>query len=153
MDTDQALHVEGDRLVDRTGATVLLRGLGLGGWMTMENFITGHPATEGQLRRAMRRTMGAEASDAFFDAFLTDFFGPDDADLLADLGVNALRVPFSYHHLEDDAAPFQVREEGLARLDRLVEVCASRGIYTILDLHSAPGYQNQNWHSDNPSHW
>src|SRR3712207_1915109 len=120
MDTDRAIHVDGNRLVDGTGATVLLRGFGLGGWMTMENFITGHPATEGQLRRALGRSMGAEASDAFFDAFLTDFFGEADADFLVSLGVNALRVPFSYHHLEDDAAPFQLKEEGFARLDRVV---------------------------------
>jgi endoglucanase len=153
MGTDRAIRVDGDRLVDGAGRTVLLRGFGLGGWMTMENFITGHPATEGQLRRAMRRTMGAEAADAFFDRFLTDFFAEADADHLAGLGVNALRVPFSYHHVEDDAAPFVLKEEGFARLDRVVEICASRGIYTILDLHSVPGYQNQNWHSNNPSHW
>ncbi len=153
MDDGRALRVAGDRLVDGSGRTVRLRGFGLGGWMTMENFITGHPGTEGQLRRAMRRSMGAEASAAFFESFLTDFFTEADADHLTGLGVNCLRVPFSYPHLEDDAAPFVLKEEGFARLERVVRICASRGIYTILDLHSAPGYQNQNWHSDNPSHW
>ncbi|KAL4886528.1 glycoside hydrolase superfamily [Aspergillus karnatakaensis] len=28
--------------------------------------------------------------------------------------------------------------------------CAKHNIYTILDLHSAPGGQNEDWHSDNP---
>ncbi|WP_298457357.1 glycoside hydrolase family 5 protein [uncultured Cellulomonas sp.] len=153
MDDRHAVRVQGDRLVDGDGATVLLRGFGLGGWMTMENFITGHPGTESQLRRAMRRSMGAEASEAFFDRLLTDFFGDADAAYLAGLGVTCLRVPFSYHHVEDDAAPFRLKESGFRRLDQVVDACAAHGIYTILDLHSAPGYQNQNWHSDNPSHW
>jgi aryl-phospho-beta-D-glucosidase BglC (GH1 family) len=25
-------------------------------------------------------------------------------------------------------------------------------IYTIIDLHAVQGYQNQDWHSDNPTH-
>jgi len=153
MIVEQALSVQGDRIIDGTGESVLLRGVGLGGWMTMENFITGYPGTESQQRRALSRVLGTNASDAFFERFLTDFFAEADADYLASIGVNCLRVPFSYHHFEDDAAPFKLHEQGFRRLDRVIELCASRGIYTILDLHAAPGYQNQNWHSDNPSHW
>ena len=153
MSVARPLSVGGDKIIDDTGTPVLLRGLGLGGWMAMENFITGYPGTESQQRRALTRVLGAEASNAFFERFLTDFFAEADADYLASLGVNCLRVPFSYHHFEDDAAPFTLKEQGFARLDSVIELCAAAGIYTILDLHAAPGYQNQNWHSDNPSHW
>ncbi|GAA4428025.1 hypothetical protein GCM10023169_28700 [Georgenia halophila] len=149
----RALRTQRDRIVDGAGATTRLRGFGLGGWMTMENFITGHPATESQTRRALRRVLGEDAYEAFFDTFHTGFFAEDDADYLAWLGVNCLRVPFSYHHFEDDAAPFQLKEEGFRRLDRVVRLCGERGIYTVLDLHAAPGSQNQHWHSDNPTHW
>ena len=40
-----------------------------------------------------------------------------------------------------------------ARRDSPISPCAKAGIYTILDLHALPGYQNQHWHSDNPTHW
>jgi aryl-phospho-beta-D-glucosidase BglC (GH1 family) len=30
----------------------------------------------------------------------------------------------------------------------VVEACAAEGIYTILDMHTFPGGQNQGWHSD-----
>ncbi|MBO1752539.1 glycoside hydrolase family 5 protein [Actinotalea sp. BY-33] len=150
---DPRIRVDGPRLRDGSGQEVLLRGVGLGGWMTMENFITGHPATESQMRRAVGRVLGDEAAEAFFDAFLTEFFTEADAALLASLGMNCVRVPFSYFHLEDDAAPFVIKESGLRRLDQAVEACAAHGIYTILDLHAVPGYQNQHWHSDNPSGW
>lgn len=148
-----ALSVSGDRFGDAAGSPVRLRGFGLGGWMTMENFITGYPATESQMRRAVRRVLGEDGYRAFFDRFLTDFFGPADAAHLASLGLNCLRVPFSYHHFEDDAAPFELKESGFRRLDQVVRACAEAGIYTVLDLHAAPGHQNQNWHSDNPTHW
>lgn len=33
----------------------------------------------------------------------------------------------------------------------MFQQCARHGIYTILDLHAAPGGQNQDWHCDNPT--
>ena len=45
MTTHSWIRTEGTRLVDEAGQTVLLHGVGLGGWMNMENFITGYPAT------------------------------------------------------------------------------------------------------------
>ncbi|KAI0919703.1 Endo-1,4-beta-xylanase 5 [Taiwanofungus camphoratus] len=35
------LKVVGTKIVDEDGQEVALRGAGLGGWMTMENFIAG----------------------------------------------------------------------------------------------------------------
>jgi hypothetical protein len=49
--------------------------------------------------------------------------------------------------------PFELKEEGFELLDRAIDRCARHGIYTIVDLHAAPGFQNQHWHSDNPTHW
>jgi aryl-phospho-beta-D-glucosidase BglC (GH1 family) len=147
------LRVDGTRLVDSSGTPVLLRGIGLGGWMNMENFITGYPATESQQRRALRKVLGPAAYEAFFDTFLTGFFGGDDAAYLASLGMNAIRIPFSYRHFEDDDRPFELKEEGFRQLDRVVRLCADAGIHSILDLHAVPGRQNQHWHSDNPTHW
>ncbi|WP_026877647.1 glycoside hydrolase family 5 protein [Jiangella gansuensis] len=144
--------VDGDRLADEAGRTILLRGVGLGGWMNMENFITGYPGTESQHRAALLAALGPEGYQRFFDRFLDEFFDDADARFLADLGVNALRVPFSYRHFEDDDRPFELKHEGFRRLDRVVDACARHGIHTILDLHAAPGHQNQNWHSDNPTH-
>jgi len=33
------LRVDGEKIVDEDGKTVILRGAGLGGWMNMENFM------------------------------------------------------------------------------------------------------------------
>lgn len=42
--------------------------------------------------------------------------------------------------------------EGFKHLDRVIEICAAEGIYTIIDLHTAPGGQNGGWHCDSAIH-
>jgi endoglucanase len=153
MDNGTAsLRVQGNRIVDGEGNEVVLRGFGLGGWMNMENFITGYPANEEAQREAVRAVLGEERYEHFFDRFLEHFFTEDDARFIRSLGLNLLRLPVNYRHLEDDMRPFEIKEEGFRHLDRVVELCAQHEIYTIIDLHALPGYQNQHWHSDNPTH-
>ena len=146
------LRVNGEAIVDGEGNRVVLRGVGLGGWMNMENFITGYPATESQMRASVMAVLGPERSARFFDRLLTRFFEDGDAALLADLGVNCVRIPVNYRHFERDERPFELREEGFERLDGVVRLCAEHGIYSVIDLHAVPGCQNQHWHSDNPTH-
>ncbi len=153
MDDAVFLHTDGPRLVTRARQPVTLRGVGLGGWMNMENFITGYPSTESVHRHALRRTLGEDNYHAFFDRLLDVFFTDDDAAFLASLGLNCVRIPVNYRHFEDDMAPFELLEEGFARLDRVIDACARHGLYSIIDLHALPGFQNQHWHSDNPTHW
>ncbi|KAK9418889.1 putative Glycoside hydrolase family 5 domain-containing protein [Seiridium unicorne] len=40
------------------------------------------------------------------------------------------------------------KKDGFTTLDRIIQRCAKYNLYVILDLHSAPGGQNQDWHSD-----
>ncbi len=138
------IRVDGQRLADESGNTVLLTGFGLGGWMNLENFIMGYPGSEQEIRRLMREAMGDEAYRAFFDEFLDGFFGDADAALLASLGLNSVRLAVNHRHLEDDS--------GFARLDRVITILARHGLHSIIDLHALPGGQNEHWHSDNPTH-
>src|SRR4051794_29001239 len=117
--SQSVLRVEGGAIVDGEGGRVLLRGVGLGGWMNMENFITGYPATESQMRAAVAAVRGPARWAPFFDRLLTRFFGAGAAQLLAALGVNCGRPPVNYRHFERDDRPFELREEGFERLDRV----------------------------------
>jgi len=119
--------------------------------MNMENFITGFPANENAFRQVVYRALGPEKADFLFERYLEYFFTEQDACFIRSLGLNLVRLPFNYRHFEDDMNPMAIREAGLKQLDRVVKICADHEIYTILDLHAAAGYQNQDWHSDNPS--
>jgi len=142
------LKVSGNKIVDGDGHEVILKGAGLGGWMNMENFITGYPGHENGMRRAVKKVLGQEKYDYFFDKLLEYFFTDADAKAFKELGLNCLRLPFNYRHFEDDLNPGVFIEQGFKQLDRVVQICADHGIYTILDLHAAPGGQNIDWHSD-----
>ena len=80
------IRVDGTKLVDGDGKEVILRGAGLGGWMkyviitillplrlylniyfSMENFITGYPGCEFQIREELANVIGQEKSEFFFD--------------------------------------------------------------------------------------
>ena len=52
----------------------------------------------------------------------------------------------------DDLNPTVIKQSGFRLVDRIVDLCAGEGIYTVLDLHTFPGGQNQGWHSDSGIH-
>ncbi|KAL2831037.1 putative glucanase [Aspergillus pseudoustus] len=145
------LQVKGSQIVDGNGTPVVLRGSALGGWLNMENFLTGFPGHESGVRAAMREAMGDESYEYFYDRWLYHFFTEADAKLFSSLGLNCLRLPFNHRHLEDDMNPRVLKESGFKHLDRVIDLCASYQIFTILDMHTVPGAQNQDWHSDNPT--
>ncbi|KAL4974275.1 putative glucanase [Aspergillus desertorum] len=147
------LRVDGNKVVDNNGNEVILRGAAIGGWMNMENFITGYPAHESQHRAAMLKVLGPEKYEFFFDKWLEYFFTEADAKFFAGLGLNCIRIPFNYRHFEDDMNPRVFKEGGFRHLDRVVKLCAKHNIYTILDMHTTPGGQNPDWHSDNPTNY
>jgi endoglucanase len=153
MSSEGPLRTAGRSITTADGAPVLLRGVCLGGGLNMENYATGFPATETLGREAMRRALGEEGYRRFFDRFLDVYYGEEDAALLAAHDMNCVRVPINYRHFEDDMQPFELKEEGFRLLDRVIERGARHGVYTMIDLHALPGYQNQMWHCNNPTHW
>jgi aryl-phospho-beta-D-glucosidase BglC (GH1 family) len=146
------ISTSGTHFLDPAGEEILLRGVCLGGWLNMENFITGYSANESLMRREVGRVLGADRSDAFFERLLQRFFGDADAAFLGDSGFNLVRIAVGYKHFEDDARPFEIKQDGFRHLDRAIEALARNGVYSIVDLHSLPGSQNHHWHSDNPTH-
>lgn len=152
IDRTAWLRVQGTRIVDGNGKQIQIRGIGLAGWLLMENYITGFPGHEDGQQTSVEQVLGPELTAVFYDRFIEHFFTEADAAYLASLGINTVRVPFHYKFFESDDTPFEIRPEGFRHLDRLVEQCAKHGIYTMLDLHAVPGAQNQDWHSDNATH-
>ncbi len=142
------LQVKGNGFA-RDGKEMMLRGWALGSWMNLEHFMVGLPGTNEQILGAIREVFGNENAEVFLDRFLDKMVGKEDLCYLKSLGINTVRIPIGYHHFLDDADPDHFLESGFRRLNRVVEECARQGLYVILDLHSAPGGQNPDWHSDN----
>jgi endoglucanase len=145
----EMLKVENGQILTASGKSVRLRGFNIGGWMNMEDFITGFVGAEHNLRFTMSRILGQAKAQFFFDRLLAFFFTEDDVAFMASLGANALRIPLNYRHFENDNQPFEYLEDGFNRLDQAIAWCAKHSIYVILDLHAVPGWHNPDWHSDN----
>ncbi len=145
------LQVRNSEIVNSDGQPVRLRGVCVGGWMNMENFINGYPGDESGVRRASAHSLGAGRAEFLFDRWLDYFFNADDVAFLKECGANVVRLPLNYRHFEDDSDPYAYLEKGFQRLARVVGECARAGLYVILDLHSAQGWQNTDWHCDNSS--
>lgn len=143
------LKVTNGKITDASGKEVWLRGTAVGGWMNMEDFINGYPGTESGIRGHMRRVLGENTGRYFFEKMLDNFFDEDDVAFIAKAGANCVRLSLNHRHFEDDAQPFVYKEEGFARLKRIVDICERHGLYVILDMHTVPGWQNCHWHCDN----
>jgi len=71
----------------------------------MENFITGYPGHEHEMRRAMLEVLGKEKYDFFFDRFLEYFFTREDARFLKSLSLNCVRIPINHQHFINNLNP------------------------------------------------
>lgn len=58
---------------------------------------------------------------------------------MSEMGANTVRLTVHYRLFEDDAAPFQYKQDGLVWLDRQIQFAASHGLYVILCLILPPG--------------
>lgn len=144
------LKVRGKNIVNGCGEPMRLRGVCFGGWLNMENFITGYPANESAFRAAIVEVLGNGKANFFFERFLDYFITEDDIRFLKKLGATVVRIPLNFRHFEKDNRPFEYKDEGFKILDKVINWCRKHRIHVILDLHAAPGWQNPDWHCDSP---
>lgn len=143
------LRTAGPAILDSQDRPVHLRGVNLGGWMNLENFVNGYPGSEHGLRAAMSAGLGPDRAEHFFETMADAFFTPADAARLVAAGATVIRLPLNYRHFERDDDPGVYRPAAFARLDAALAACEAAGLYAILDLHAAPGWQSPDWHCDN----
>jgi endoglucanase len=143
------LQVSGNQIINTHREPIYLRGVCVGGWMNMEEFINGYPGSEHGTRMNVAEVLGEEKGEYFFDKMLDYFFTEEDVLYLKSLGATVVRLPLNYRHFEADSLPFQYIEKGFARLNQALEWCEKHDLYVILDMHAVQGWQNTDWHCDN----
>lgn len=141
------LHGFHTAIVDEKGNPVILRGCNLGSWLLIEPWMLGildNPAVHdhAQIYATLGRRFGTAQADELLDLYRENWITRRDFDLIKSWGFNAVRLPFHYGLIEDDAAPGEVRVDAFRWLDRAVSMARADGLYVILDLHGAPGGQS-----------
>lgn len=128
-----------------------IRGVNLGSWLNIEDFMIGLEGTEWQIRRALEERLGDDRASAFLKLYRDCFITREDIQKIAELGFNTVRVPFNYRHFESDETPFHYLKEGFAHLDALYDWCGEAGLWVLLDYHAAPRGQNTTPPADCPT--
>jgi len=163
----QGLKAEGKKIIDQNGNEVLLRGMGLGGWMLMEGYMmqsSDVADTQHEFRQRLEDLMGVDNTNVFFDKWLENHVTKADIDSLSSWGFNSVRLPMHYNlftlPIEEESVEGENTwlTQGFTIIDELLQWCEENEVYLILDLHAAPGGQGANaaisdYNSDLPSLW
>ncbi|MEA3060156.1 MAG: hypothetical protein QOE50_1568, partial [Sphingomonadales bacterium] len=140
------LGTQGTRIVDGAGQPVILRSMGLGGWMLQEGYMLklGELGQQHVIHRRLAELVGQPTVGAFQRTWLDHHMTKADMDALGRWGFNAVRLPMHYALFLDPSAPAGTdrwNEDGFRRVDDLLRWAAANRMWVILDLHAAPGGQ------------
>ena len=161
------LHQKDQEIVDDKGNNVLLRGLGLGGWMVQEGYMlktADFAGSQYKIKAKITELIGEKNTEEFYAAYLKNGITKRDIDSLAAWGFNSVRLPMHYNLYtlpiegEKVAGENTWLEKGFKMTDELLSWCAANKIYLILDLHAAPGGQGKDanisdYDTTKPSLW
>ena len=91
------LSTKGKAIVNENQDTVLLRGMGLGGWMVQEGYMlqtAGFANPQHEIRAIIEELIGEEDTDLFYESWLSNHMRKTDVDSLKKWGFNSVRLPY-----------------------------------------------------------
>lgn len=92
------LRADGTRVVNESNQEVILRGVGLGGWLLQEGYMLHSPTgTQWSVKKWMYDNGQSDAAvEAFYQSWRNNFITKADIDYIASLGFNCVRLPMHY---------------------------------------------------------
>lgn len=148
----QWLKAEGKKIVNSSGNEILLRGMGLGGWMLQEGYMmetNSFANPQHEIKAKIAGLIGTEKTEVFYKKWHENHCSRRDIDSLKSWGFNSVRLPMHYNlfTLPIEEEPVMGTQtwlsEGFALTDSLLKWCSENQMYLILDLHAAPGGQGK----------
>lgn len=144
-------RAEGTEILDPAGNPVVPLGMGLGGWLMPEGYMLHIAAPDGgsptSIRNQIEDLIGSADADRFYEIYEANYVDEKDIAEMASWGIDHVRLPFHYKLFYDPATE-TFKEDGFAKLDSFLEWCRTHGLAVILDMHAAPGAQNEGNISD-----
>jgi len=148
LPVDKFFAVQETEIVDPTGNPVLLKGIGLGGWLLPEGYMLHISVPEGEtdgptgIRNQMTDLIGETNTEQFFKVFREKFVQEKDIAAIKEWGFDHIRLPFHYRlFYNPEMGTWQ--EDGFALLDTFLDWCRTYELTVLLDMHAAPGAQSE----------
>ncbi|MBN2011877.1 cellulase family glycosylhydrolase [candidate division KSB1 bacterium] len=144
VDSCSFLKTKGTDIVDSSGEPILLRGIGLGGWLVPEGYMMHIPGfgSPSSIRTLITELVGEDNATDFYKRYTENYVTEKDVEQLAAWGFNSIRLPFNYRMFSPEDQPDVFLEDGFQIIDQLLGWCEKHKLYLILDMHCAPGGQN-----------
>jgi hypothetical protein len=148
----QGLRALGKKIINSNGNEVLLKGIGLGGWMLQEGYMmnsSGGADTQHKFIEKLNTLIGEEETEVFYTNWRKNFVTKQDIDSIATWGYNSVRLAMHYNlftpPIEDEPVSGENTwlNTGFEMVDELLTWCEANKIYLILDMHAAPGGQGE----------
>ena len=116
----ELLRASKTEIVDARGTPVLLKGVGLGGWLLQESYMLGTDTlnSQGRIKRALLRTMPEADVEKFYQQYRAGFITKADIDFIANQGFNCVRLPMHYD-LFLTPAQRHLRNQALAQVSAI----------------------------------
>lgn len=150
------LHRVDKKIYNGAGQEVLLKGIGLGGWLVQEGYMlqtSGFANAQWQIRQKIEQLIGTTNTENFYQAYRSNYVRKADIDSLKKWGFNSIRLPMHYNLFAENSNPPVFLNLGFEIIDSLLSWCEANQIYLILDMHAAPGGQSDEPISDyNPAY-
>ena len=142
------LRSAGKYIFTSEGEKIILKGMGLGGWLVREGYMLQTPGAGSptDINNKITNLIGEDSAKVFFERYEQNFLNEKDIDQLSTWGFNSVRLPFHYKSLSPVYGEYD--EKGFAVMDSLIQWCANNEMYVILDMHVAPGSQSQDHNAD-----
>ena len=150
---DDFLRTRGQSIVNAKGEKVILHGVNLGAWLIWEDWLCPYQDADDHYSALslLEERFGREKAYELMNIYIKNWITETDLDNIREMGFNCVRVPFWFRNFYyDDEGTKILDNDGnwnFSILDWIVEECAERGIYVILDMHGAVGYQSDSPHS------
>ncbi len=150
-ETPTMLHTEGAQWLRESGKPIQLKGVNLGNWLMQEFWMMGQGSNgiddQCKLEAILDKRFGYAERERLYRLYRKNWMRERDWDLIAQYGMNVVRLPFIWSVIEDEKNPGHLRADAWEYLDDAIAQAERRGMHVILDLHGAVGSQGWEHHS------
>lgn len=128
--------------------TMPIRGVNLGGWLSIEPWITpsffdSYSSRDGVVDEwTLTENLGPSRAKSTLEEHYSKFISEQDLIDIQAAGIDHVRIPYSYWAVTTYEGDPYVPKVSWRYLLRAIEWCRKHGLRVNLDLHGAPGSQN-----------
>lgn len=133
-------------VLNRGTNPIILRGMGLGGWLLPEGYMWKFYTKCDRPRRMealIEKLCGSPYAASFWERYYSSFITEKDIAWIASQGLNSVRLAMNARHLfyVDADGIVSFNEKMMRYVDDCIGWCKKYEIYLFLDMHGAPGGQ------------